>query len=84
MTTINIRNCADGKVTEPGLYRMTAEQYHADPCPEPAREGHPRWTLRGNADNKGGHGADMRKHYTRVRLPTRAHVTVELPKRKAQ
>ena len=33
---INIRNCADGKVTEPGLYRMTAEQYHADPCPEPS------------------------------------------------
>lgn len=31
-----------------------------------------------------GHGADMRKHYTRVRLPTRAHVTVELPKRKSQ
>lgn len=45
MTTINIRNCADGKVTEPGLYRMTAEQYHADPCPEPAREGHPRWSV---------------------------------------
>lgn len=23
-------------VNEPGLYRMTAEQYHADPCPEPS------------------------------------------------
>ena len=33
---INIRNCADGRVAEPGLYRMTAEQYHADPCPEPS------------------------------------------------
>ncbi len=26
----------DGRVTEPGFYRMTAEQYHADPCPEPS------------------------------------------------
>lgn len=23
-------------VTEPGIYTMTAEQYHADPCPEPS------------------------------------------------
>lgn len=40
-------------------------------------------SLLGNQDNKGGHTEAMRKHYTRVRLPTRAHVTVELPKRKA-
>ena len=26
----------DGRVTEPGFYRMTAEQYHACPCPEPS------------------------------------------------
>lgn len=26
----------DGRVTEPGFYRMTAEQYHGDPCPEPS------------------------------------------------
>lgn len=26
----------DGRVTEPGFYRMTAEQYHADPAPEPS------------------------------------------------
>lgn len=57
--------------------------------------GHPEYTLRdlrpksitdesllGNTDNKGGHTEAMRKHYTRVRLPTRARVTVELPKRK--
>lgn len=24
------------RVTEPGIYSMTAEQYHADPCPEPS------------------------------------------------
>ena len=24
------------RVTEPGFYAMTAEQYHADPCPEPS------------------------------------------------
>lgn len=29
---IPIHNCADGRVTEPGLHRMTAEQYHADAC----------------------------------------------------
>ena len=29
---IHIHNCADGRVTEPGLHRMTAEQYHADAC----------------------------------------------------
>lgn len=39
-------------------------------------------SLLGNQDNKGGHTEAMRKHYTRVRLPTRARVTVELPKRK--
>lgn len=27
---------ANGQVTEPGLYRMTAEQYHGDPCPAPS------------------------------------------------
>lgn len=27
---------ADAIVTEPGFYRMTAEQYHADPCPQPS------------------------------------------------
>ena len=46
---INIRNCADGKVTEPGLYRMTAEQYHADPCPEPSLRRRPSgrcWSAR--------------------------------------
>lgn len=26
----------DGRVTEPGFYRMTAAQYHACPCPEPS------------------------------------------------
>ena len=26
----------DGRVTEPGFYRMTAAQYHADPCPTPS------------------------------------------------
>ena len=26
----------EGGVTEPGLYRMHAETYHADPCPEPS------------------------------------------------
>lgn len=26
----------DGRVTEPGFYRMTAEAYHGDPCPEPS------------------------------------------------
>lgn len=26
----------DLPVTEPGFYRMTAAQYHADPCPEPS------------------------------------------------
>ena len=26
----------DGRVTEPGIYRMTAAQYHACPCPEPS------------------------------------------------
>lgn len=29
---IPIHNCADGRVTEPGLYRITAERYHADQC----------------------------------------------------
>lgn len=38
-------------------------------------------SLKGNTDNKGGHTEAMRRHYTRVRLPTRANVTVELPKR---
>jgi hypothetical protein len=34
---IEIRDIpAGGRVTEPGLYRMTAAQYHADPCPAPS------------------------------------------------
>ncbi len=34
---IDIRDLpSDGVVREPGLYRMTAGQYHADPCPEPS------------------------------------------------
>jgi len=34
---IEIRDIpAGGRVTEPGLYRMTAAQYHADPCPVPS------------------------------------------------
>lgn len=35
--SIEIRDIPEsGRVTEPGLYRMTAAQYHADPCPEPS------------------------------------------------
>lgn len=37
--------------------------------------------LAGNDDNKGGHTEAMRRRYTRVRLPTRAAVTIQLPKR---
>lgn len=33
---IEIRDIPGGRVTEPGLYRMTAEQYHADPAPKPS------------------------------------------------
>jgi len=34
---IDIRDLpTDGVVREPGLYRMSAEQYHADPCPTPS------------------------------------------------
>ncbi len=34
---IEIRDIpAGGRVTEPGLYRMTAETYHSDPCPVPS------------------------------------------------
>jgi len=29
-------NAPPFRVTEPGFYSMTAEQYHADPCPEPS------------------------------------------------
>jgi hypothetical protein len=31
-----IREIKEGPVTEPGVYRMTAEEYHADPCPAPS------------------------------------------------
>lgn len=37
--------------------------------------------LAGNPDNKGGHSEAMRKHYQRVRLPTRSAVTVNIPRR---
>ena len=33
MTLPPIQPCPEGRVTEPGFYRMTAEAYHADPCP---------------------------------------------------
>ena len=34
---MNITTLSSGETaTEPGLYRMTAEQYFADPCPAPS------------------------------------------------
>ena len=33
------------KITEPGIYEMTAEAYHADPCPEPSLSSHAIVTL---------------------------------------
>lgn len=33
---ILIRDHHEGRVTEPGFYRMSAALYHADPCPEPS------------------------------------------------
>lgn len=32
-------------IKEPGIYDMPAEQYHADPCPEPSLSSHIAWTL---------------------------------------
>jgi len=33
---MRIIDCPSGRVTEPGFYRMRADHYHADPCPEPS------------------------------------------------
>ena len=57
-------------------------QYHlADLRPKGITDEH----LAGNTGNKGGHKTEaMKRHYQRVRLPTRANVMIELPKRAAR